>query len=129
MLTDRAFTHALIEPPVDLPGTVEVLLWSMTARRTGLLEPADDQYVEGRVLFLPGTRFKVLEVTEPTGDERGRVLLRELSADEPVRAHGPFDDLALTSLYRCVERWATVGRRRSVGAAASRRFAALPGLV
>ncbi|GAA2024295.1 hypothetical protein [Polymorphospora rubra] len=129
VLTDRAFTHALIEPPVDLPGTVEVLLWSMTARRTGLLEPADDQYVEGRVLFLPGTRFKVLEVTEPTGDERGRVLLRELSADEPVRAHGPFDDLALTSLYRCVERWATVGRRRSVGAAASRRFAALPGLV
>ncbi|WBB71957.1 hypothetical protein O7602_19725 [Micromonospora sp. WMMD1128] len=128
-LTDRGFTHALTEPPMNVPGNVDVLLWSMTARRTRLLEPADEQRAAGRVLFLPGTRFRVLETT-PAGDGRpGRLLLRELSAEEPVRERGPFDDLALTSLIRCHERWAATGRRARVGSAAVPRFAHLPGLV
>ncbi|MFV2105232.1 hypothetical protein [Micromonospora sp. LOL_015] len=128
VLTNWAFTHALVEPPVSLPGAVDVLVWSMTARRTQLLEPADDQRVEARVLFLPGTRFKVLEATEPIDAEPGRVLLRELSADEPTRGRGPFDDLALNSLYRSVEQWATAGRRTPLGAAGT-RFAILPGTI
>ncbi|MEV0327418.1 hypothetical protein AB0H63_13355 [Micromonospora echinospora] len=127
-LTDWGFTHALTEPPTNVPGNVDVLLWSMTARRTRLLEPEDDHRAAGRVLFLPGTRFKVLETAQPGRDHPGRLLLRELAAEEPVRGRGPFDDLALTSLLRCHERWAATGRRARVGGATVPRFACLPGI-
>ncbi|WP_416901386.1 hypothetical protein [Micromonospora echinospora] len=127
-LTDWGFTHALTEPPTNLPGNVDVLLWSMTARRTRLLEPEDDHRAAGRVLFLPGTRFKVLETVQPGRDHPGRLLLRELAPEEPVRARGPFDDLALTSLLRCHERWTATGRRARVGGATAPRFACLPGV-
>ncbi|TDC54875.1 hypothetical protein E1258_23335 [Micromonospora sp. KC207] len=127
-LTDWGFTHALTEPPVSVPGNVDVLLWSMTARRTRLLEPEDDHRAADRVLFLPGTRFKVLETARPGRDRPGRLLLRELAAEEPVRGRGPFDDLALTSLLRCHERWAATGRRGRVGGATVPRFACLPGI-
>ncbi|MFG1918534.1 hypothetical protein [Micromonospora sp. NPDC048898] len=128
-LTEWGFTHAMAEPPINVLGNVDVLLWSMTARRTRLLEPPGDQHAADRVLFLPGTRFKVLDVTTPARDQPGRLLLRELSADERVRDGGPFDGLALTSLLRCHERWVSTGRRSRVGAAAVPRFARLPGTV
>ncbi|WDZ83732.1 hypothetical protein [Micromonospora cathayae] len=128
ILTDAAFTHALTDPPVDLPGDVDVLLWSMTARRTRLLEPEGDHHVGSRVLFPPGTRFKVLETAEPGPGRPGRLLLRELSADEPVREHVPFDDLALTSLLRSHDRWTATGRRSRVGRAAVTRFTRVPGV-
>ncbi|WP_431923550.1 hypothetical protein [Micromonospora wenchangensis] len=128
-LTDWGFTHAVTEPPTNLPGNVEVLLWSMTARRTRLLEPADDRRAADRVVFLPGTRFTVLRATPPQDDRPSRLLLRELDAEEPIRRRGPFDDLALTSLVRCHERWAATGRRTRVGSAAVPRFLHLPGIV
>lgn len=127
-LTDWGFTHALTEQPVNVPGNIDVLLWSMTARRTRLLEPEDDQHTAGRVLFLPGTRFKVLEAVHPGRDHPGRLLLRELAAEEPVGERGPFDDLALTSLLRCHDRWAATARRGRVGGAAVPRFTRLPGV-
>ncbi|MEU6073702.1 hypothetical protein [Micromonospora sp. NPDC047074] len=127
-LTDWGFTHALTEPPMNVPGNVDVLLWSMTARRTRLLEPADDHRAASRVLFLPGTRFKVLEVAQPDRDRPGRLLLRELTAEEPVRQRGPFDDLALTSLLRCHDRWTATGRRGRVGEATVPRLTHLPGI-
>ncbi|SCF40012.1 hypothetical protein GA0070216_113103 [Micromonospora matsumotoense] len=129
VLTERAFTHALTDPAVNLPGNVDVLLWSMTARRTRLLEPEGDHHVDSRVLFLPGTRFRVLEVAAPGQDHPGRLLLRELAADEPVGEPGPFDDLALASLRRCVDRWAATARRSRVGSASVPRLTCLPGLV
>lgn len=119
----------MTEPPTNLPGNVEVLLWSMTARRTRLLEPADDQRAADRVVFLPGTRFTVLEATPPQHDRPGRLLLRELDAEEPLRRRSRFDDLALTSLLRCHERWTATGRRTRVGSAAVPRFLHLPGIV
>jgi hypothetical protein len=55
------------------PGNTDVLLFSVTGRRTALLEPE----LPDRVLFTPGTRFQVLGVGAPA---RGRavVLLGEL---------------------------------------------------
>ncbi|MEU1755731.1 hypothetical protein ABZ436_24165 [Micromonospora matsumotoense] len=127
-LTGHGFTHALIEPPMNVPGNVEVLLWSMTGRRTRLLEPDGDHRASDRVLFLPGTRFRVLETSPPEQNRSGRLLLRELAAEEPAHDRVPFDDLALTSLRRCHDRWAATGRRGRVGGAAAQRLACLPGL-
>ncbi|GAA2491328.1 hypothetical protein [Winogradskya humida] len=128
VLRERGFTHALIDPPADLPGGVDVLIWSMTGRRTRLLEPDDEHRAESRVVFLPGTSFKVLDVVEPGEGTRGLLLLRELAADEPVADKVPFDDLALGALHRAIEQARTSGLRAQVGRLAAERFLAVPGV-
>ncbi|MEU7906149.1 hypothetical protein [Actinoplanes sp. NPDC049118] len=135
LLTEWGFTTALTAPSADLTGAVDVLVWSMTARRTRLLEPDGDEQADNRVLFVPGTSFKVLDVVEPgPSGARGQVLIRELSANE-IDADGrvdrdrvSFDDLATASLRRCAERWADTQPQSRVGSAALSRFGALPGL-
>jgi hypothetical protein len=122
-LTEWGFTNALTEPAAGLTGSVDVLIWSMTGRRTRLLEPAGPTGVPTRVLFPPGTRFKVLE----TGP--GRLLLRELSPDEPDRGHVPFDDLAVSSLHRAAEQGAMPGAPPArLDPAVAERFRRVPGL-
>ncbi|MGA5300910.1 hypothetical protein ACPCHT_13335 [Nucisporomicrobium flavum] len=128
VLTDWGFTHALTEPPLNLPGELDVLIWSMTARRTRLLEPEDDRRAESRVVFLPGTSFKVLDAVLPGPGVRGRLLLRELAADEPDRGRVPFDDLALNSLSRAMEQVGSAGSFSRIGPAAATRFGTVPGL-
>ncbi|MER7913731.1 hypothetical protein [Streptomyces sp. NPDC096068] len=83
---DRPARAAAVAEPAPEPGEdtaapvatgpVDLLVWSMTARRTALIEPDDTRH---RVVFLPGTAFKVLRVT---GGEHPAVLLRELSPSE-----------------------------------------------
>jgi hypothetical protein len=74
--TEWAFCRASTVPYRLPEDDVLFLVWSMTARRTRLLDPAQPD----RVLFEPGTRFRVLR-TDP--GEPTAVLLRELSAAEP----------------------------------------------
>ncbi|MDO3686643.1 hypothetical protein [Micromonospora sp. C28ISP2-4] len=125
VLTDWGFTNALAEPPADLPGTVEVLVWSATARRTAAFEPGDG--VPARVLFLPGTAFTVLQVQEPEAGAPARLLLRELAVEEPpVDGRVRFDALALAALRQHLAR--RTGPGTPVPAAAARRFVAVPGL-
>jgi hypothetical protein len=122
-LTEWGFTNALTEPAAGLQGSVDILIWSMTGRRTRLLEFGDGTGVPARVLFRPGTRFKVLETT------RQRLLLRELSPDEPDRGHVPFDDLAASSLQRAAEQWTVSGSpTAALDPAAAERFGRVPGL-
>jgi len=136
LVTDWGFVHALTGPCADQPGEVDVLVWSMTARRTALLEPDDADRVEDRVLFLPGTSFKVLDVTTPVpGERRGMVLMREIGTNE-IDSEGrvdqnrmSLDELAGASLRRSMERWAGEPGRTRIGRAASDRFGLLPGLV
>ncbi|AGL14113.1 hypothetical protein [Actinoplanes sp. N902-109] len=128
VLQEWGFTHALTEPPAGLPGDVDVLIWSMTGRRTRLLEPEGPHGADARVVFLPGTSFKVLDVLEPGVAGRGLLLLRELSADEPAERHVPFDDLALSALHRSIEQARTSGRVARVGSASADRFQSVPGL-
>ncbi|WP_176930777.1 hypothetical protein [Actinacidiphila guanduensis] len=74
--TEWAFCRAW-SAPYRVPGDdVLFLVWSMTARRTRLLDPAQPD----RVLFEPGTRFRVLRTDPGTP---AAVLLRELSPSEP----------------------------------------------
>ncbi|NUK89988.1 hypothetical protein HRW07_32320 [Streptomyces lunaelactis] len=72
LATEWAFCHARTALHAGPRGGTDFLIWSMTARRTSQLDPA----VPERVLFLPGTSFKVLRV------EGTAVLLRELSPSE-----------------------------------------------
>ncbi|WP_018909445.1 hypothetical protein [Salinispora arenicola] len=134
LVTNWAFVSTLIGPCQSQEGDTDVLVWSMTARRTTLLEPDSADRVEDRALFLPGTHFKILELREPTSGERGAILMREIGAKEiggdgrvdPDRAS--LDELAVMSLQRSVERWASTEPRRRVGAGSVGRFDILPGL-
>ncbi|MDT8910754.1 hypothetical protein [Amycolatopsis sp. PS_44_ISF1] len=134
VLTEWGFLNTLTQPSSTLDGDTDVLVWSITARRTKLLEPADAG-VDNRVLFVPGTSFKVLELREPADGARGLVLLRELTSSE-VDETGKvasdrisLDELALVSLRRELEVQAEAEGRKPMDKKAAERFNALPGLV
>ncbi|GLY00707.1 MULTISPECIES: hypothetical protein [Actinoplanes] len=134
LVTDWGFVNALTQPCSTEDGDTDVLIWSMTARRTTVLEPDGDESVEDRVLYLPGTNFKVLELRKPSEGERGAVLMREIGANE-IDDNGKvdsnrvsLDELAVTSLRRSVDRWAAAEPRKRIGAGARGRLRTLPGL-
>ncbi|SDT56225.1 hypothetical protein [Actinoplanes derwentensis] len=134
LVTDWGFVNALTQPCSSQDGDTDVLIWSMTARRTTVLEPEGDEAVEDRVLFLPGTNYKILELRRPSAGERGAVLIREIGTNE-IDDNGKvdsnrvsLDELAVTSLRRSVDRWATAEPRRRIGAGAGGRIRTLPGL-
>ncbi|RJQ85880.1 hypothetical protein D5S19_12685 [Amycolatopsis panacis] len=136
VLTEWGFLNALTKPSSAVDGDTDVLVWSITGRRTKLLEPAECG-VANRVLFVPGTSFKVLAARQPADGARGMVLLRELTAseiDDSGRVAGDrasLDELAMNSLRRTLETWAEAGEepaRTVMDKQAAERFGALPGL-
>ncbi|MGV9296629.1 hypothetical protein [Amycolatopsis sp. NPDC003676] len=136
VLTEWGFLNALTQPSSTVDGETDVLAWSITGRRTKLLEPSEGG-VENRVLFVPGTSFKVLETRKPAAGARGAVLLRELTAseiDETGRVandRASLDELAMNSLRQTLETWAEAGEdlvRTVMDEQAAERFGALPGL-
>ncbi|MEV0327415.1 hypothetical protein AB0H63_13340 [Micromonospora echinospora] len=135
LITDWSFVTMLTAPCAGQDGDTDVLIWSMTARRTALLEPEGEERVEDRVVFLPGTHFKILEAAEPAGGRRGTILLREIGANEidddgrVDQKRSSLDELAVTSLRRSLDRWAGADPRTRIGTASATRFGALPGLV
>ncbi|WP_133794411.1 hypothetical protein [Actinokineospora alba] len=134
--TEWGFVHALSAPCArqQQEHEVDVLLWSMTARRTKLLEPEKEPTID-RVLFVPGTSFKVLDLAEPRPGERGLVLLRELATgeiDESGRVdtnRASLDELAVNSLRRQLDSYADAQGEVRVPPVAAARFSTLPGLV
>ena len=100
LATEWAFCTAWTDTHPAPAQATDFLLWSMTARRTNLLDPGTPD----RVLFLPGTTFKVLR-RDDDGD-RPTVLLRELSPAETAEnglvavQRVPLDEIALESLER-----------------------------
>ncbi|BCJ35642.1 hypothetical protein Athai_31450 [Actinocatenispora thailandica] len=134
LVTDWSFVNMLSAPCANQRGDTDVLVWSMTARRTALLEPDGDEHVDDRVVFLPGTNFKVLAVEAGTPERRGAVLLREIGSSEideegnVDRNRLSLDELAIKSLRRSVERWTDGERRQRTGTATAARFGVLPGL-
>ncbi|WP_406442573.1 hypothetical protein OHB00_40565 [Streptomyces sp. NBC_00631] len=120
-VTEWGFCSALTTARPGLPGDTDILLWSLTARRTALLQPE----LPDRVIFLPGTAFKVLRAT--SGEGRRVVLLRELtepelaaSSDDPAE-RGRLDDLASTGLESADE-----AVRAAAGAGDGRRAQPVP---
>ncbi|MEU1089409.1 hypothetical protein ABZ401_21770 [Streptomyces sp. NPDC005892] len=75
-VTDPDACEASTLGPADVPGNTDVLIWSVNGRRTGLLDPDGPD----RVLFLPGTRFRVVgHDTTP-----GLLMMRETVPGEPA---------------------------------------------
>ncbi|WP_431676444.1 hypothetical protein [Kitasatospora sp. KL5] len=86
VLTDPAPVVGLPAHDVELGVPVEFAVWSFTGRRTAVF--VEDE--ESEVVFLPGTRFAVLDVL-PGGDGvPTRVLLRE-SALRPTTRQADAD--------------------------------------
>jgi hypothetical protein len=76
-LVEAAPLIAFDDVGAAVPGAVEVLIWSATARRlTGFVEDR----ATPEVVFLPGTVFHVLAVDPPLAPGPRRVLLTEVPA-------------------------------------------------
>jgi hypothetical protein len=128
LVTEWGFGSALTTVPPNLPGDVDVLIWSMTARRTVLLDPA----VPDRVFYLPGTSFKVLGAQD---DERRVLLLRELTGPE-IGADGsvdvrrlPLDDIAMAGLEQAGTEWQDAQPAERLPATAVSALRNPPGLI
>ncbi|MFB7781084.1 hypothetical protein [Streptomyces bauhiniae] len=78
-------------------GNTDILIRSVTGRRTALLEPE----LPDRVLFPPGTRFEVLDVRVRQG-QRTIVLMRELPPGPPADGTGR---AALRELDEALRLW------------------------
>ncbi|MFF2210636.1 hypothetical protein [Streptomyces antibioticus] len=71
IVVDHGFWSATTSAAALSAGGCGFLAWSVTGRRTAAVDP----HTPERVVFLPGTRFKVLGTT---GDRQPFVLLREI---------------------------------------------------
>jgi hypothetical protein len=102
LATEWAFCSVRTNPSTGPAGTDDFLIWSLTARRTNLIDPGSPD----RVMFLPGTSFKVLRVH--TGEQH-TVLLRELSPTEIAEdgrirdQRTPLDEVALNGLEQTLK--------------------------
>lgn len=123
VITESGFQTMLAAPCASQDdGDTELLVWSMTARGTAPFEDPE-RGLDGRVVFAPGTAFKVLAATEADpadGAPRARLLLRELSPAE-IRADGTaetnrrsLDRLAETSLTKFADKHANRDAERRV---------------
>lgn len=127
VLTDWAFCPTLAAGGWRLRGNVDFLIWSVTARRTELVDPAWGR----QVIFLPGTSFRVLRVRSA---QRREVLLREIApaeigADGRAEFMGPLDELAVAGLENASEAWAGERASGPLPGRYAHRFAHPPGLL
>ncbi|SEQ91441.1 hypothetical protein SAMN04488000_10576 [Lentzea albida] len=91
VLVDHGLLDAVANPSQRIEGVTEYLIWSVTGRR---VEVADRVAVatEERVLFAPGTPFRVLAVADAEGDHPQQVLLQEMAgpaADQEIAGLRP----------------------------------------
>ncbi|MFF3838753.1 hypothetical protein [Streptomyces sp. NPDC001930] len=75
VLVDRGFWSAASSPAALGAAGPGYLVWSLTGRRTDPIDP----YAPGRLVFAPGTRFKVLGVID---GREPRVMMREMFPQE-----------------------------------------------
>ncbi|MEU8718615.1 hypothetical protein [Streptomyces sp. NPDC048663] len=80
-LTEQAFWTASASAATLRAGGPAFVVWSLTARRTAAVTP----HTPEQVIFLPGTRFKVLRVID---GRQPLVLMRELFPQETTE-HSP----------------------------------------
>jgi hypothetical protein len=114
---------AVADPDAELPGSVEVLIWSSTARRLDGLAPGSES---APVVFLPGTVFRILDV-DRTGDA-ARVMLSEIPPSWAGRVDAERDRKILDRLRVAAQGRAGDGGREG-RQWTDRGLVALPGLV
>lgn len=89
VLVEHGLLDAVANPSQRVDGVTEYLIWSVTGR---VVEVTDRVAVatEERVVFPPGTPFRVLAVAEAEGDHPQQVLLQEIA--------GPAADLEIAGM-------------------------------
>jgi hypothetical protein len=131
-LVEAAPLVAVDDVGAHVPGAVEILIWSATARRlNGFTE--DGRAPE--VAFLPGTVFRVLAVdpprapaTSPDATPARRVLLTEVPPAKSGPGHEKWADRVLTRLEAAAEaRTASPPGEPEEPHGPADRFAPLPG--
>jgi hypothetical protein len=128
LVTEWSFLPAIASAGLELPGSAEILIWSMSARRTGLLDPSRPD----QVVFPPGTSFKVLSVG--SGDGGPEVRLRELTRTEiapdgTVQSMPALDEFAVAALEEAGKAWRQEDPVEGLPADRKDWFAAAPGLL
>ncbi|HEY5835857.1 hypothetical protein [Streptomyces sp.] len=97
LLVDANVCEASVLGPRDDPGNTDFLIWSVDGRRTDLLDPLRPD----RVLFLPGSRFRILR-TEP--DTPGVIMMREIGPEMTPMDQG-LDQAAVRRLIQAWRDW------------------------
>ena len=118
---------AVADPDADLPGGIEVLIWSSMARR---LDGLVDGPACAQVVFLPGTVFRVLDI-DRTGTVH-RMLLAEVPQTWRDHADADRDRRVLDRLRGSVQARAAQAAAAAAEPSGDHRWtglAALPGLV
>ncbi|WP_439659750.1 hypothetical protein ACSHWB_46525 [Lentzea sp. HUAS TT2] len=89
VVVEHGLLNAVANPSQRIDGVTEYLIWSVTGR---IVEVTDRVAVstEERVVFAPGTPFRVLAVAEAEGDHPQQVLLQEMA--------GPSADLEIAGM-------------------------------
>ncbi|MFJ5521230.1 hypothetical protein ACIQB4_29865 [Streptomyces griseoluteus] len=98
LVTEWAFCTAYAAPyPGPREGT-DFLIWSLTGRRTHLLDPSEPK----RLVFTPGTTFRVLRASEGNSPVFMRELLPTEAAgdDQTNERRVRLDEIALNGLER-----------------------------
>jgi hypothetical protein len=117
-LVEAAPLIAFDDVGAAVPGAVEILIWSATARRlTGFVEDR----ATPEVVFLPGTVFHVLAVDPPLAPGPRRVLLTEI----PATKTGPARDTWIARVAARLQEAAA--NRTAPSGGTDDRFTPLPG--
>ncbi|UFR02322.1 hypothetical protein KBP30_14525 [Streptomyces sp. Go40/10] len=95
LVVDADACEASAVGPGTEPGNTDFLIWSVDGRRTDLLDPLSPH----RVLFLPGSRFRVLGPGVP-----GVVMMREIGPGE-AEQDPELDRAAVRELTRARRNW------------------------
>ncbi|MFD7654154.1 hypothetical protein ACFV4N_09275 [Actinosynnema sp. NPDC059797] len=77
VLVEHGLLSTVAGPVVPVDGRVEFLLWSMTGRRVSVVDSFGG-LVQERVVFAPGTAFKVLAVVEAEESAPMQVMAQEV---------------------------------------------------
>ncbi|QUF07816.1 hypothetical protein KCV87_08605 [Actinosynnema pretiosum subsp. pretiosum] len=97
LLTDAAVLSTVAGPSMPVDGRVEFVVWSTTGRRVTVVD-SFGSVLQERVLFAPGTVFKVLAVVEPEETTPMQVMLQEVvgrSQDLPPGVLGTLERAAM----------------------------------
>ncbi|MEJ2852691.1 MULTISPECIES: hypothetical protein [unclassified Saccharothrix] len=78
LLVEHGLLSTIAGPSVPFDGRTEYVIWSMTGRRVQVVD-SFGSVVQERVVFPPGTTFKVLAVAEAEESAPMQVMLQEVA--------------------------------------------------
>jgi hypothetical protein len=77
VLVEHGLLSTVAGPAVPVDGRVEFVLWSVTGRKVSVVD-SFGSVVQERVVFPPGTSFKVLAVVEAEESAPMQVMVQEV---------------------------------------------------